>query len=136
MEEKTQIKTLKMKTYHFNTLLTEGKFKDNPKTVQEAFESDNKIIFSLIKKYGYSFDDEVLEAAHIKKIVRDHSTNSILVDHDPVKPMNKKLKKDKKSIDEILDELCDEHINIKEDFDLPIASEDINNIEMPIDPEI
>jgi hypothetical protein len=54
-----------------------------------------------------------------------------------VKPNNKKLKKDKKTIDEILDEICDEHLNIKEDYsvNLPIE-ENINNAEMPVEPEV
>lgn len=124
-----------MKVYHFDTELTEGKLKG--KTVQEAFSEDKKIIFKLIKKYKYSFDDEVLAAAGIKKIVRDVTFTNVIVDHDQPKPNNKKLKKDKKSLDEILDEMCDEHMNIKEDYDYnTIDDNDINNAEMPIDPEI
>ena len=124
-----------MEIYHFDTILPEGKFKDQ--TVSEAFSHDNKIIFKLIKKYGYSFDDEVLAAANIKKIKHNVTVSNIIVDHDPVKPNNKKLKKDKKSIDEILDEICDEHLNIKEDYsvNLPIE-ENINNAEMPVEPEV
>lgn len=124
-----------MEIYHFDTILPEGKFKGQ--TVSEAFSHDNKIIFKLIKKYGYSFDDEVLVAANIKKIKHNVMVSNIIVDHDPVKPNNKKLKKDKKSIDEILDEICDEHLNIKEDYsvNLPIE-ENINNAEMPVEPEV
>jgi hypothetical protein len=124
-----------MKVYHFDTELTEGKLKG--KTVQEAFDEDKKIIFKLIKKYKYSFDDEVLAAAGIKKIVRDVTFTNVIVDHDQPKPNNKKLKKDKKSLDEILDEMCDERMNIKEDYDYnTIDDNDINNAEMPVDPEI
>lgn len=124
-----------MKVYHFDTELTEGKLKG--KTVQEAFNEDKKIIFKLIKKYKYSFDDEVLAAAGIKKIVRDVTFTNVIVDHDQPKPNNKKLKKDKKSLDEILDEMCDERMNIKEDYDYnTIDDNDINNAEMPVDPEI
>ncbi len=124
-----------MKVYHFDTELTEGKLKG--KTVQEAFDEDKKIIFKLIKKYKLSFDDEVLAAAGIKKIVHDVTFTNIIVDHDQPKPNNKKLKKDKKSLDEILDEICDEHMNIKEDYDYnTIDDNDINNAEMPVDPEI
>ena len=124
-----------MEIYHFDTILPEGKFKGQ--TVSEAFSHDNKIIFKLIKKYGYSFDDEVLAAANIKKIKHNVTVSNIIVDHDPVKPNNKKLKKDKKTIDEILDEICDEHLNIKEDYsvNLPIE-ENINNAEMPVEPEV
>lgn len=127
-----------MKVYDFDTELTEGKFKNNPKTVREAFESDNKIIFKLIKKHGYSFSDDVLAEAGIKKIVRDQTFSNVIVDHDPVKPDNKKYKKDKKSIDEILDEICDEHNNIKEDdsYSFNSLEDDINNAEMPVDPEV
>lgn len=125
-----------MKIYHFDTVLTEGKFKDNEKTVREAFDNDKKIIFKLIKKYGYSFDDEVLAAAHITKMTHEHTLTNVIADHDRPKTPAKKLKKDKKSIDEILDEIDDDHNNIKDDFDLCPMPEDIDNVEMPIDPEI
>lgn len=127
-----------MKIYNFNTQLTEGKFKNNPKTVREAFEDDSKIIFKLIKKYGYSFSDDVLAEAGIRKTVRDKTFTNVIVEHDQVNPDNKKYKKDKKSIDEILDEICDEHNNFKEDdsFNFSSLENDINNIEMPIEPEI
>jgi flagellar capping protein FliD len=127
-----------MKIYNFDTQLTEGKFKNNPKTVREAFEDDSKIIFKLIKKYGYSFSDDVLAEAGIRKTVRDKTFTNVIVEHDQVKPDNKKYKKDKKSIDEILDEICDEHNNFKEDdsFNFSSLENDINNIEMPIEPEI
>lgn len=125
-----------MKVYHFDTVLTEGKFKD--KTVREAFEGDKKNVFGLIKKYGYSFDDEVLAEAGITKIVHDHTVSNIIVDHERVKPSNKKLKKEKKSLDEILDEICDEHNNIKDDDSFKFSSleNDLNNAEMPIEPEV
>ena len=127
-----------MKIYNFDTQLTEGKFKNNPKTVREAFENDSKIIFKLIKKYGYSFSDDVLAEAGINKIVRNLTFTNVIVEHDQVKPDNKKYKKDKKSIDEILDEICDEHNNFKEDdsFNFGSLENDINNIEMTIEPEI
>ncbi len=125
-----------MKVYHFDTVLTEGRFKD--KTVREAFEADKKNVFGLILKYGYSFDDEVLTEAGITKIVHDHTTSNIIVDHERVKPSNKKLKKEKKSLDEILDEICDEHNNIKDDdsFNFSSLENDLNNAEMPIEPEV
>jgi hypothetical protein len=127
-----------MTVYNFDTQLTEGKFKNNPKTVREAFESDNKIIFKLIKKYGYSFSDDVLAEAGIKKIVRNQTFTNVIVEHDKPRVDNKKLKKDKKSIDEILDEICDEHNNIKEDdsFNFKSLDNDLNNAEMPIEPEV
>ena len=127
-----------METYNFDSELNEGKFKNNPVTVREAFEKDPKIIFNLIKKYKYSFSDDVLEAAHIKKIVKDVAYSNIIVDKDPVKPSNKVYKKDKKSLDDILDEMFDEHMNIKDDYEDTNSSydEELNNIEMPVDPEI
>ena len=127
-----------MKVYNFDTQLTEGKFKNNPKTVREAFDDDNKIVFKLIKKYGYSFSDDVLAEAGIKKIVRNHTFNNVIVEHDPVKPDNKKYKKEKKSVDEILDEICDEHNNVKDDdtYNYSSFENDVNNAEMPIDPEV
>ena len=128
-----------MEIYHFDTELNEGKFKNNPVTVREAFEADPKIIFNLIKKFKYSFDDEVLEAAHIKKTVRDQKCFSVIVDKDPVKPSNKVYKKDKKSLDDILDEMYEEHMNVKDDYEdktvIPY-DEDPNNVEMPVDPEV
>lgn len=124
-----------MKTYHFDTELTEGRLKG--KTVREAFNEDKKVIFNLIKKYKCNFDDEVLAEAGIKKVVRDVTFTNVIVDHDQPKPNSKKLKKDKKSLDEILDEICDEHINIKDDYDYnTIDDNDINNAEMPVEPEI
>lgn len=125
-----------MKIYHFDTELTDGKYKG--KTVKEVFNEDNKVIFKLIKKYKYSFDDEVLAAAGIKKMVHNVTFTNIIVDHDPVKQNGKKLKKDKKSLDEILDEMYDEHMNIKDDYDdyNTINDNDINNAEMPVDPEV
>ena len=127
-----------MTVYNFDTQLTEGKFKNNPKTVREAFESDNKIIFKLIKKYGYRFSDDVLAEAGIKKIVRNQTFTNVIVEHDKPRVDNKKLKKDKKSIDEILDEICDEHNNIKEydSFNFKSLDNDLNNAEMPIEPEV
>lgn len=125
-----------MKTYNFDSVLTEGKFKNNNKTVREAFTEDPKIIFNLIKKYKYNFSDDVLAEAHIKKIVRNVEFSNIVVDKT-VKPDNKVYKKDKKNLDDILDEIMDEHINIKEDYSMNLPNEDdINNIEMPVDPEI
>ena len=92
----------------------------------------------MIKKYGYSFSDDVLAEAGIKKIIRDHTFSNVIIDHDPVKPDNKKYKKEKKSVDEILDEICDEHNYIKDDDNYGFNSleNDLNNAEMPIDPEV
>lgn len=121
-----------MKIYHFDTELTEGKLKG--KTVQEAFNNNKKVIFNLIKKYKLSFDDEVLAAAGIKKIVRDEVFTNVIVESDKPKQNGKKLKKDKKTLDEILDEICCEHINIKDDYEYNIIDDnDINKTEKSVD---
>lgn len=83
-----------MKTFHFDSILEEGKFKNNPTSVKDAFADNPKIIFELIKKYNYNFDDEVLEAAHITKTIHDRQICNVIVDKDPVKPSNKKFKKE------------------------------------------
>ena len=38
--------------------------------------------------------------------------------------------------EEILDEICDEHMNIKDDYEYNKVEEDINNAEMPVEPEV
>jgi hypothetical protein len=121
-----------MKTYHLDSELTEGKFKG--KTVLEALNEDKKFVLNMIKKYKCSFDDEVLKEAGIVKIVHEHTFTNTIVEHDKPKPNAKKLKKDKKSIDEILDEMYDERMNIKDCYETDENfSSDINNIEMPIE---
>ena len=123
-----------MKTYHFDTEIADGSLKG--KTVREAFNENKKVIFNFIKKYKYCFDDEVLVKAGIKKIVRDVVSTNIVVDHAQPNQNNKKLKKERKSLDEILDEIYDEQMNIKDDYTYDAVEDDINNIEMPIDPEV
>lgn len=125
-----------MKIYHFDTLLTEGRFKDDHKTVQEAFDEDHGIIFNLIKKYKYNFDDEVLAAANITKTIRDHQFVNVVIDRRPPKNDNKKYKKEKKSLDEILDEICEEHVKFNDDYQANIPSDEYDNVEMPIEPEV
>ena len=99
-----------MTIYHFDTVLQEGRYKG--KTVQEVFDKNKDTIFKLIKKYGYSFDDEVLAAAHITKTVSNHRTY-LEWEHHSAENV-KKLRKDTKSIEEILDEFEDNRIKIKE----------------------
>lgn len=127
-----------MKTFHFDSILDEGKFKNNPTSVKDAFYDNPKIIFELIKKYHYNFDDEVLEAAHITKTTHDHQVRNVIVDKDPVKPSNKKYKKEKKSVDEILDEICYPDSDIKDIDDQPAKKSeyDPDNVVMPEYPEI
>lgn len=80
------------------------------KKVSDLVEIEGKI-FSLIKE-GYCFDNEVLEAAHIKKYVRNVQTISCVRDNIPVDRVsensaieNAKLPKDTASLTQILSEL-------------------------------
>jgi hypothetical protein len=100
-----------MVIYNFDTVLPEGRHKG--KTVREVFDKDKSNIFKLIKKYGYSFDDEVLAAAHITKIVRNHEARLEWPRHVADKNA-KKYRKDTKTIEQILDEFDDERMKIKD----------------------
>lgn len=99
-----------MEIYNFDTVLQEGRQKG--KTVREVFDKDRSNIFKLIKKYGYSFSDEVLAAAHITKIVRNREVKLEWPRHLPDKN-SKKYRKETKTIDQILDEFDDERTKIK-----------------------
>lgn len=100
-----------MRIYNFDTVFQEGRYKG--KTVQEVFDKDKSNIFKLIKKYGYSFDDEVLAAAHITKIIRNHEVR-LEWEHHVADKNSKKYKKDTKTVEQILNELDDERMNIKD----------------------
>ena len=75
--------------------------KNNKITVSELVPVKGEI-FNLIKK-GFEFDDEVLEKAHIKKIVRDEKINNIIVEHTPEK--KKTYNKETESLKNILKSL-------------------------------
>lgn len=75
--------------------------KNNKITVSELVPVKGEI-FNLIKK-GFEFDDEVLEKAHIKKIVRDEKINNIIVEHTHEK--NKTYNKESESLKNILKSL-------------------------------
>ena len=92
-----------MKKFDFNTVLPEGRYKG--KTVEEVFQNNKKSIFSLIKQYGYSFSDDVLKEAGIKKIIRDREAHWEIERDIKKGKQEKKLKKDTKNIEQILDEL-------------------------------
>lgn len=62
---------------------------------------DKKKVFSLIKK-GIQFDDEVLEKAGIKKVVRDVEFKNVFVEHEKDK---KTYEKDTVNLQKILKEL-------------------------------
>ena len=103
-----------MEIYNFDTVLEEGRHKG--KTVREVFDKDRSNIFKMIKKYGYSFDDEVLAAAHITKTIRNHEARLEWPRHVAEKN-TKRYRKDTKTIDQILDEFDDERVRIKETND-------------------
>lgn len=64
--------------------------KNNKKTVSELVPLKGEI-FNLIKK-GFEFDDEVLEKAHIKKIIRDVQFKNVVVMHEQEKNKDKYVK--------------------------------------------
>ena len=64
--------------------------KNNKKTVSELVPLKGEI-FNLIKK-GFEFDDEVLEKAHIKKIIRDVQFKNVVVIHEQEKNKDKYVK--------------------------------------------
>lgn len=64
--------------------------KNNKITVSELVPVKGEI-FNLIKK-GFEFDDEVLEKAHIKKIIRDIQFKNVVVMHEQEKNRNKYVK--------------------------------------------
>lgn len=78
------------------------------KTVREVFEKDKKSIFNLIKMYNCVFSDEVLDEANIKRTKHDrkvYQEEYFEVRDKGLLSRSRKLKKENKSIDEILDEL-------------------------------
>jgi hypothetical protein len=76
--------------------------KNNKKTVSELVPLRGEI-FNLIKK-GFEFDDEVLEKAHIKKIIRDVQFKNVVVMHEQEKNRNK-YAKESESLKSILKSL-------------------------------
>ena len=72
-----------------------GKHKKKP--ISEIVEE--KKIFKYIKD-GYEFADDVLEAAHIKKSVRDEKIRTVFVEHK--KRKHKEYQKDTESVKNIL----------------------------------
>lgn len=103
------------KIYKFDTVLEDGRYKD--KTVQEVFQNHPDFIFKTLQKWAANgvkdkeFDDEVLKAAHITKTVHPSTyfqeEFSVPRDKEVLKPL-KKLRKENKSIDEIVDEIEEE----------------------------
>ncbi len=75
--------------------------KNNKKVVSELVSVKGEI-FNLIKK-GFEFDDEVLEKAHIKKIVKDERTENEITEH--VTEKKKSYDKESESLKSILKSL-------------------------------
>ena len=88
-----------MEKLTMESTLKRGKYID--KSVADLVKIDGEI-FSMIKNV-YEFDDEVLEKAHIKKIVRDEKINNIIVEHTPEK--KKTYNKETESLKNILKSL-------------------------------
>ena len=99
-----------MQTLNFNTVLTDGKY--NGKTVSEVFNKNPKFVFDTIKKWAINgindkeFADEVLKEAKITKIVHSETIfqENFCVNRDLDETSYKKLKKDNKTIDQIIEE--------------------------------
>ena len=106
-----------MLEYNFESILPEGRYKG--KTVREVFDKNKSSIFKLIKRYGYSFSDDVLAEAHIRKISSEHHA---YLEWEHHATDNKRLKKDTKTIEEILDEMDYERLKVK----LPKDDKDVN----------
>lgn len=86
-----------MKIYGMNDVITVGRIKS--KTPEEILKKDKHRIFKLIKE-GLRFNDEVLQAAGIKRIVRDERIENSVCEH---KSDNKRLPKDKMPLERILE---------------------------------
>lgn len=88
-----------MKKISIGDRINVGKSKDIP--VVDLIKEKGKI-FSMIKE-GYVFDDEVLSAAHVTKVIRDERVYSTVKDKGVERI--KKLPKDTVSIKQIISEL-------------------------------
>ena len=104
-----------MKIYNLKTTIDIGEYAGL--TVAEALEKNKKSIFQMIKEHKLYFSDEVLELANITKIIHDHNPKLEWEKHES--KTHKKLKKDTKNLDEIMDELEDDRHKL-------IFDEDIN----------
>jgi len=103
------------KIYKFDTVLEDGRYKN--KTVLEVFQNHPDFIFKTLQKWAINgikdkeFDDEVLKAAHITKKVNPSNyfqeEFSVPRDKEALKPL-KKLRKENKTLDEIVDEMEEE----------------------------
>lgn len=99
------------KIYGLNTVLEEINGYEE-KTPGELIEKNgNKDIFKLIKR-GYMFDDDVLAAANITKVIRDERAYWEITTRKPEKE-RKELKKDTASYEEIMESIS--YIEVEEE---------------------
>ena len=106
---------------NINSVIAKGEHKG--KTVNDVLSIGKKEIFSLIKE-GFSFDDNVLLMAGIKKNVRDVKVSNIFVEHEKD---TKSYEKDTVSLSKILKEIRTID-NLDETIEAEIAaSDDTNN---------
>ena len=89
-----------MEKLTMESTLKKGKYVD--KRVADLVKIDGEI-FSMIKN-GYEFDDEVLEAAHIKRNVRDVNVYSRVCSGN-CDPMHSALPKETASMKQILSDI-------------------------------
>jgi len=76
------------KIYTMDDVISVGK---NDKVMVSDLVEKKGEIFKLIKN-GFLFDDEVLEKAHIKKIIRDVQFKNVVVMHEQEKNKDKYVK--------------------------------------------
>ena len=80
-----------------------GKDRENEEWNDSIGQEPEQNGFSFDEEKGFEFDDEVLEKAHITKIVRDEKINNIIVEHTPEK--KKTYNKESESLKNILKSL-------------------------------
>ena len=119
-----------MKIYNLKSTIDVGEYAGL--TVAEVLEKNKKSIFQMIKEHKLYFNDEVLELAGITKVIREHKPGIEWEKHES--KSNKKLKKDTKNLDEIMDELEEDRHKlvfeeeINEDLDILENSEHSNEV--------
>ena len=67
------------KVLSLNSIINGGKF--NKQTVNKVLKNNKRDIFSLIKE-GFSFDNEVLQMAGIKKNIKNKTIKNEIVEHE------------------------------------------------------
>lgn len=105
-----------MEILTFNTIIEDGRYKN--KTIGEVFNKKPDFIWKTIKRWAANgvkdktFSEDVLEAAHITHNIRDRHVyqEDFYVERDAdVLRKRVKLKKENKTIDEIINEIDKEN---------------------------